>query len=261
MNFLATNIRHLRKQKQLTQKELATRLGLKRAMIGVYEEGRAVPKLATLQGIAHYFQVTLDELVNTDLQKSPPEKPDIEGKALRLLCTVVDSNNNENITLIPAKASAGYLAGYADHEFMASLPQFALPLPELSKNKTYRAFQISGNSMKPIPSGAYIIGEFVQNWQEITNGQAYILVTRTEGITFKRIYKAIDEGVLHLKSDNPEYAPYSVSLNDVLDVWKSVGYISFSIPEETNMSLEKLTSVVMKMQKEITQLKQNQPAK
>ena len=56
----------LRKKEALTQEQLATKIGVKRAMIGAYEEGRAEPRLHTLQHLAAYFQVRLDDFVNKD---------------------------------------------------------------------------------------------------------------------------------------------------------------------------------------------------
>jgi len=67
-NFLGSNIRHLRKSKNLTQDQLADKLGVKRAMIGSYEEGRATPKIHALQTMSHYFNVSIDDMINMDLK-------------------------------------------------------------------------------------------------------------------------------------------------------------------------------------------------
>ena len=61
-----------------------------------------------------------------------------------------DEEDRENIELIPQKASAGYLNGYADPEYIREQPRFRLPF--LPSNATYRAFEISGDSMLPIKS-------------------------------------------------------------------------------------------------------------
>lgn len=66
-NLFANNLRYLRKAKGLTQDQMADKIGVNRAMIGSYEEGRAVPKVAALQDIAHYFGVSLDALVGSNL--------------------------------------------------------------------------------------------------------------------------------------------------------------------------------------------------
>lgn len=256
MEFLNTNIRFLRKQKGLTQQALGKKIGVNRAMVGSYEEGRAVPKIAALQDLAYFFDTSIDELLNTDLSQNEPQHT-IRGKNLRVLSTVIDPENRELITLVPQKAAAGYTKGYADPEFIESLPQFALPLPQLSQNHTYRAFQIEGDSMEPVPSGAYIIAEFLQDWQEIDSGNAYILVTKDEGIVYKRVYDRIKpEKQLLLKSDNPEYQSYTVGIEQVLDIWKAVGYISFSLPDPNDLSLSKLSATVMQMKTEIEKIKQ-----
>lgn len=259
-NYLGLNIKHLRKVRELTQDQLADKIGVNRAMIGSYEEGRAVPKLEALRTISHYFDVTIDNLINTDLSSEKKNNnnnnADITGKGLRVLTTLVDRNNKELITLVPVKASAGYIKGYADPDFIETLPRFSLPFPELSKDRTYRAFQIDGNSMQPIPSGSYIVCEYLQNWSDIKNGKTYVLVTQEDGVIYKRVYNNENE-IIVLKSDNPEYDPYSISVNTISEVWKALSYICFSLPEPDEMHIGKLTAMVYKMQSELEDLKKD----
>ena len=252
-NIIASNIRYLRKSKGLTQDELADKIGVNRAMIGSYEEGRAIPKLQSLQTLSHYFGITLDALVLSDLVNIV-DHTDAKGSNLRVISTIVDRDNNELITLVPIKAAAGYLNGYADPDYVDMLPRFSLPFQEISKERTYRAFQINGNSMDPIPSGAYIISEYVQDWHDISDGKTYILVTRDDGVVFKRVYLH-PSGELWLKSDNPQYETYSVHLNRLLEVWKAVGYICTTIPESDAVSLSKLSTMMLEMKREIEVLK------
>jgi len=258
-NLLGLNIKYLRKVKDLTQDQLADKIGVNRAMIGSYEEGRAIPKLQALQTLSHYFNVSIDGLVNTHLSSGinnngENHKVDIVGKGLRVLTTLVDRDNEELITLVPVTASAGYMKGYSDPDFIETLPKFGLPFAELTKERTYRAFQINGNSMEPIPSGSYIICEYLQNWNEIKEGKTYVLVTHDDGVVYKRLYSSDKEAVL-LKSDNPEYDPYTVSVHAISEVWKALGYICFSLPEPDEMNLGRLTTMVYKMQNELVELK------
>jgi len=228
-------------------------------MIGSYEEGRAVPKLPALQILSHYFNVSIDNLVNTDLSTENSSTGEVQnidstGKNLRVLTTLVDRDNKELITLVPVKASAGYTKGYADADFVETLPKFSLPFPELSKERTYRAFQISGNSMEPIPSGAYIVCEYLPNWNDIINGKTYVLITKDDGIVYKRLYNNENNSVL-LKSDNPEYNPYVIPVTAITEVWKALGYISFSLPEPDELHMGKLAAMIYKIQGEIDELK------
>ncbi|MDP4185646.1 MAG: LexA family transcriptional regulator [Bacteroidota bacterium] len=255
MNFLASNIRFLRKDRGVTQDELAKMIGVNRSMIGSYEEGRAVPRISGLQALSVYFKVGIDDLINHDLSNEIPGMLDVQGKGLRVLSTIVDSQNRELITLVGVKASAGYLHGYADPEYMNSLPCFSLPVPELSKERTYRAFQIKGDSMLPIPSGAYVFCEYLQNWNEMRDGQSYILMTRDDGVVFKRVYHQSRQGEFLLKSDNPEYDPYTLSVDKVFEVWKALGYLSFNLPKPDDVNMHKLSSMVLMMRKELDEIK------
>lgn len=53
-------LRLLRKEKRMTQQELADALNIKRATISNYEIGRRSPHLSELRRIAEYFGVGLD---------------------------------------------------------------------------------------------------------------------------------------------------------------------------------------------------------
>ena len=53
------NIRHLRKELGLTQKELACRVGLTQAQISDYERGRRIPSLHSLDKLLMFFKATI----------------------------------------------------------------------------------------------------------------------------------------------------------------------------------------------------------
>ena len=254
-NFLGSNIKYLRKSRNLTQDQLANKIGVNRAMIGSYEEGRATPKISALSTLSHYFNVSIDDMVNLDLSVKKEEfVVDKTGKGLRILTTLVDRDDKELITLVPVKAAAGYTNGYADPDFIEELPKFNLPLPELSNDRTYRAFQIEGNSMEPVPPNAYIICEYLQNWKDLKDGKPYMIITKDDGIVYKRVYTN-DNDTLLLKSDNPDYEPYTIEAGMICEVWTALGYICFSLPETEEMNLGKLTSMVHKMQNELDEIK------
>ncbi len=66
-SILARNLRKLRSFKNLNQTEFAELFELNRPTIGSYEEGRSELKLATLQRIAQYFNLTIDDLFSKEL--------------------------------------------------------------------------------------------------------------------------------------------------------------------------------------------------
>ncbi len=230
-HYLAQNIRFLRKKMGLTQGALASRLGINRAALGSYEEGRAEPRLSVLQFMAQCFSCSIDDLLHLDLEQGKPAPVDKKGKSLRVLSVAVDEQEQERIVVVPVKAAAGYLNGFGDVDYIGSLPSFRLPLQELGRERSYRLFQIKGDSMNPVPDGAYIITEYVQDWTQIKDDQCYVLITRDEGIVYKRVLNRPGEDALILKSDNPAYTPYPVAFGTIAEVWKAVGYISLQLPE------------------------------
>ena len=258
-NFMANislNIKFLRKKKGLTQQQFADEVGIKRSLVGAYEEERAEPKYDLLKKIALYFDISLDDFINEEINEKWAPKPKGNPDNLRILSISVDKEDNENIEMVPVKAAAGYLNGYADPEYVAKLPKFYLPM---FKQGTYRAFEINGDSMLPLTSGTTIIGEYVENWADVKPGQTYVVVSKTEGVVYKRIgNKFKDNKKLKLVSDNPVYDPYEINGEDVLELWKAKAYISMQLPEPTpEPTMESLTNMMAQMQRSISNLQQN----
>ena len=262
--FLGSNIKVLRNRKGLSQETLAEELGIKRTTLNNYENTTVLnPTLELLFSIADFFGVSLDVLVKKDLEKfserqfTELEKGNdayITGSKLRILTTTVNEKNQENIELVSVRARAGYMSGYGDPEYLKRLPVFSLPF--LHKERKYRAFQVSGDSMLPIPDKAYVVAEFVQNLNEVKNGEGCVIVTNDDGIVFKMVANQIKKNkTLLLSSLNSFYEPYEFAVNKVRELWKFVCYISLEMPEPV-MTNEALVSTVMKLQKNVSQLQQ-----
>lgn len=254
--YLGKNLRYLRKQKGLTQSDIADKLDIKRTMISAYEEGRSEPKLASLNILAGVFNVSVDELLNRDIEVAG--KLPQQDQQVKILTIAVDKEDNENITMIGQKASAGYLNGFSDPEYIEQLPQFHLP--HLSKNATYRAFEINGDSMLPLLSGTIVIGAYVDRIRDIRNGKTYVLVTATEGVVYKRVFNYLEEnGKLFLSSDNEMYKPYEVAGSEILEVWEAKAFISTDFPHPNDKSepltLEDISEMILELKSEIKGMK------
>jgi len=252
----------LRKRRGRTQDDVATALDMKRPTLSGYENGVAEPGIEVLMAFSGYFNISVDTLLKQELsaltesQLSQLERGldvFVKGSALRVLATTVDSSNRENIELVPHKASAGYRTGFADPEFIRMLPTFQLPF--LSAERKYRMFQISGDSMLPIPDKSWITGEFIQDWQNLRNGMAYIILTIDDGIMFKVVENYIEtEGRLKLHSLNPLYEPYFVNVKDIREIWRFVHYISAELPEP-NLPKNEFASSLASLKKEVADIK------
>lgn len=255
------NIRFLRKQLGLTQDQFAQQLSIKRSLVGAYEEGRAEPRLELLQKMAVLGNLSVDLLIGRDIsQMKDYEKKLAGGKDV--VVVTVDEESRNNIELVPLRAAAGYLTGYADTEYIKELPRFKLPI---LKQGTYRAFEISGDSMLPILPGTIVVGEWVEDIHTVKNGKPYILVTAREGIVFKRVFNYLQEsGKLFLVSDNRQYTPYQIDATEVIEVWTAKAYISVEFPDvnsKGDLSVEQLAGMVMNLKQELQSMQSEKSKK
>jgi transcriptional regulator with XRE-family HTH domain len=238
--YFGSNIKFLRNRKKLTQDQLALALDIKRSTLNNYENEISGPNLNSLILLSDYFNVAVDTLLRVELNKLRESQLHelehgqdvfLKGSNLRVLATTVDRQNRDNIELVSEKAKAGYLNGFADAEFISELPVFQLPF--LSSARKYRTFQINGDSMLPIPDGAWITGEFVQDWNEIKTGELYVLLTLNEGLVFKKLNNELAEhGRFQLISLNQAYLPYELAATEIREIWKFVHYISREVAEQ-----------------------------
>jgi len=247
MALAGLNLKYLRKLRGWTQEEFASKLGIKRSLIGAYEEERAEPRTDVLEIVSDIFKVTLDELLLHDLSESKSSSYLAKRRQLKMM-----SADRNLIHFVPVKAAAGYLAGYADTEFIDELNTFTLPM---LSGGTYRAFEIIGDSMMPTPSGSVIVGEKVENIENIKSNAAYIVVSKSEGIVYKRIIKSNkNKNKLTLVSDNPAYQPYQVHTADVLEVWQAQAAIS-KITQQQRWDVDSLVNLVSNLQDQVSSLK------
>jgi phage repressor protein C with HTH and peptisase S24 domain len=150
------------------------------------------------------------------------------------------------------KAAAGYLAGFADPEFIDELNTFTLPM--LAPG-SYRAFEIVGDSMLPTPSGSVIVGEKVDDFDDVRASNTYIIISRNEGIVYKRVMKSNrTKNKLTLISDNPAYQPYNVDAENILEIWKATLVMS-KANQQQRWDVNQLAGIVNNLQDQVSQLK------
>ena len=245
MSQAGKNIKYLRKLRGWTQQEFAAKLQIKRSLLGAYEEERAEPRIEVLEIVSDIFKLTLDELLLKDVS-------DTRGNYLTKRRMQKLASGSNEIQLVPVKAAAGYLAGYADPEFLDELNTFTLPM--LAPGN-YRAFEIIGDSMLPTASGSVIVGEKVENLDDVKNNQTYIVISRNEGIVYKRVMKNPKaKAKLTLLSDNPSYQPYVVNAVDVVELWKASLIIGKANTQQ-RWDVNQLATLVNNLQEQVSTLK------
>ncbi len=222
---IGSQLRHFRKQRGWTQTDLAEKAGLKRTALGAYEEGRAEPRLAALVRLAHVLDVSLDALVLGGTENR------MEQDIRVLPIPVEKESDRERISAVSIKAAAGYTAGLGDPEWIAALPHFSLPLPNIPQDRTLRLFQIEGESMLPLPDGTWVLAEFVENLDQMGSGRPYIISTKGDGLLFKRVENRMDrEGDFLFVSNNPTFDPYPYDPREIREAWRAIGWFSTDWP-------------------------------
>lgn len=246
MSQAGQNLKYLRKLRGWTQEEFAQKLNIKRSLVGAYEEERADPRLDVLEIVSDMFKLSLDELLLQDLSAQSGNYL-MKRRQQKML-----SADRNLIHFVPLKAAAGYLTGYADSEFIDELNTFTLPM---LAGGNYRAFEIIGDSMLPTPSGSIIVGEKLNNVEDVRNNSAYIVVSRNEGIVYKRLVKNNKvKSKITLVSDNPSFQPYQMNINDILELWEAEVVIG-KVAHQQRWDVNSLANLVSNLQDQVSSLK------
>lgn len=157
--------------------------------------------------------------------------------------------NKNTIQIVKRFQHNDYLMKNKNANFLKSLTEFHLPTLPLGE---YRAFESSEDFAF---EGALLIGSLIKNLYDIIDGKNYVLVTKTQGIIYRRVYNQIKiKGTLLLSSDNQRFTSNEISINDVIEIWEIKAFISYTLPEPS-ISFDKLNHLVGELKFELDRLK------
>lgn len=223
---LSQRIKNLRKELGLNQTEFAQRIGITQTSLSQIEGEKNGISYDVYKAIVTQFAVSptwLMDGVGAMFNLSSLDSARSDKRGALPLVVQVDSDEEENIVMVDKKAAAGYLNQQQDPEYIAKLPSFRLPG---YSGKTFRAFEIMGDSMLPgINPADMIVASYVDSLSEIKNGNVYIVVTHDGSIVAKRV-TALGNDLFELKSDNTFYEPYAVKAEDIAQIWKAESRIT-----------------------------------
>lgn len=264
--FFGSNIRFLRERRKLTQEDFAEQLGFTRVKLAAIEAGRTEnPAAMDLIKFSDFFGLSIDNLFRLDLRgvgELPLRELEagnelyMKGTNLRVLAISTDKANKENVEYVPVKAKAGYRSGYANPEFIASLPKYSVP--GLPQTGTFRMFPTTGDSMLPVPEGADVICRYVEDWTALKPGTLCIVILDGEqDFVFKKVTVLPEGNKMLLESLNRAYEPYQVDAGDVLEIWKFHSYFSKDVPERVSevqhisQTMKEILSQLTKLQEKV----------
>jgi transcriptional regulator with XRE-family HTH domain len=253
MSLFSDNLRALRIKHKISQEKLAENLQITRGRYVKYEDGTSEAPYDILKKMAYYFHISIDLLLSVDVRKIDIEDMlKLENNRL-ILPIQVDREGENFIEVVTQKVKAGYLNGYSDPEYIESLQQISLPFLGTGK---HRGFPVEGDSMPPHEDGSIIIGRYVEKLGEVQDGKTYILITRNEGMVYKRLNKN-KKNALVLESDNSFYPNYEVPLSDILEIWEYQCNIGRSDKKQELNEIESMKEILLEVKRDIMEIKNN----
>ena len=158
-------------------------------------------------------------------------------------------NSAQAIHYVLQQQLADYQHRFQQPDYLSRLPTMRLPMLPVGQ---YRAFEADGDFTFP---GAWLIGQFVRNWFEITDGQFYVLLVQHQGILARRVFSQVkNKGTLLLTADKPNVPSREVALKDVLEVWAVKAFVSQQLPPPAP-SYDRIRQLADELRYEVERLK------
>lgn len=186
-------LKKLRENRGMTQAELGKALDISPSAIGMYEQGRRIPDISTLKKISSFFSVSVDYLIENNLQNDANKTPPSSGKGIRIpvLGRVVAG--------IPIEAVEEII----DYEEIT---------PELAATGEFFALKIRGHSMEPrMMEGDVVI---VRKQEDVESGDVAIVLVNGNEATVKRVKKQ-EEGITLIATNTSVYEPHFYSNKEI----------------------------------------------
>ncbi|MBR2377477.1 MAG: helix-turn-helix domain-containing protein [Clostridia bacterium] len=191
------NLRLLRKNKNISMKELGKIIGVAESTISLYENGKRQPDNKTLLSLANYFEVSIDYLLGRSEIKKPSNIYTVDG-------------------IISFEVLGSVKAGY-DGAFdeIPTGETIELPLSMVSggQKEDYFVLQVKGDSMHPrLLDGDKIL---CKRTTSVDSGTLAVIAYNGDEATIKKVNYVYGEDWLELIPFNPEYATKRIEGRDL----------------------------------------------
>ena len=111
--------------------------------------------------------------------------------------------------------------------------------------------------MLPVKDGSFVVARFVEDVRDVKSGRTYVVLTKEEGLVYKRVYNKIeDTESLLLKSDNKAYTPYEVHISDVLELWEFSCCINTQEYDADELKLSSIMAMFQDLRIELQSIKE-----
>ena len=210
METVGERVRLMRKQLNMTQEQMAQRLGIGKAALSMIETGKARLSARNKNILVQDFNVNPD-WVETGEGKMFNAEPDLTAFNLR----TDRSLPLQSVPLYSIEGTAGLVPLFNQQQQFEPINYINIPnLP-----KCDGAIYVVGDSMYPLlKSGDIILYKQLNDVRDVFWGDMYLLSIDIDGeeyITVKYVQKSEHEGHIRLVSQNQHHADKEVEINRV----------------------------------------------
>jgi transcriptional regulator with XRE-family HTH domain len=205
MNYIGLNIGHLVQKQNMSKDAFGQLFGLNRGAIGSYIKDDVVPKIEILQKISAKFNISIDDLVNTDISIAGDDPKsffhgNLKEKDFGVPYWNLPVSAGKSIVELVGKAIPdGYIMG--------------LPGAEMAEN----ILPVMGTSMEPeIYNGALIGVRKMNRWDMLNTERIYLIITRDDRVIKRIEYDPDDNSILYCVSTN--YPRFKIFVNEIIEI-------------------------------------------
>lgn len=191
MKIYANRIKQLRNSRKMSQEEFATKIGVSRSTVGMYETGKREPDLETCEAIADFFNVDMDYLTGRSNieRRHPINLPD------NPLSTIGERYTPKGQIPLLGRVAAG-LPMYAEENIEGYIAN------DFDDGEVYYGLHVHGDSMSAagIDDGDVVI---VRQQDSVDTDQIAVVMVNGNDATIKYVQQQGDVVFLSPKSYNP----------------------------------------------------------
>lgn len=219
--IIAENIKHLLKEHNMTQSDLANKIGIAKSTMSDYMNFRAKPGAGTLEKMAAVFGVAKSD-IDTTYKNAHAEIVDGE----LVLINESDCECNDKVPII------GKIAAGTPIEAVQDIVDRIRPPYEVTDINDLFGLVVNGDSMnKIVPNGHYAV---LRKQQDIENGEIAAVIVNGNYATLKKVYKFTDLIILEPCSYDPSFKDQQYSKENCEEI-KIIGKFLYSVsPMITN---------------------------
>lgn len=273
MSTVSDNIRYLRKLKGFTQEQFAERIGIKRSLLGAYEEARANPNEIYLDTMADLLGVEVEHLLNENLRergrslapgtilklnpampepvKNPEPSPERTVREGAMPAGNVQMDLFEPSPVRSSEPVAGEVKSTEAPQAVVEAGEpkdLAEVLRKLLNNQQLgvRLFENPGDL--PVQD-SHVLAQKLQGIEMIANNELYVVITTKQSVYFRRAFNLLQiKGTVILSSDFPGIPTLELSKSDIAEVYRYLGSFTTATPS-ASLPVQRLRELTGEMAK------------